>query len=181
MEWGGELESSSDAQASLGRQLPMSLIIMVVISVLLFNALRQPLIIWLLVPMSVNGVSLALLATGFPFTFTALLGLLSLSGMLIKNGIVLVEEIDLVRAEKPDQDLKTSIVEASTSRLRPVVLAAATTILGMLPLIWDAFFRSMAVTIMGGLAFASVLTLVAAPVFYYAFFKRTAKSQADAA
>ncbi|MCI5110339.1 MAG: efflux RND transporter permease subunit [Marivita sp.] len=173
MEWGGELESSSDAQASLGRQLPMSLIIMVVISVLLFNALRQPLIIWLLVPMSVNGVSLALLGTGFPFTFTALLGLLSLSGMLIKNGIVLVEEIDIVRAEKPDQDLKASIVEASTSRLRPVVLAAATTILGMLPLIWDAFFRSMAVTIMGGLAFASVLTLVAAPVFYYAFFKRS--------
>ena len=181
MEWGGELESSSDAQASLGRQLPMSLIIMVVISVLLFNALRQPLIIWLLVPMSVNGVSLALLGTGFPFTFTALLGLLSLSGMLIKNGIVLVEEIDIVRAEKPDQDLKASIVEASTSRLRPVVLAAATTILGMLPLIWDAFFRSMAVTIMGGLAFASVLTLVAAPVFYYAFFKRSAKSQAVAA
>ena len=174
MEWGGELESSSDAQASLGRQLPMSLIIMVVISVLLFNALRQPLIIWLLVPMSVNGVSLALLGTGFPFTFTALLGLLSLSGMLIKNGIVLVEEIDLVRAEKPDQELKASIVEASTSRLRPVVLAAATTILGMLPLIWDAFFRSMAVTIMGGLAFASVLTLVAAPVFYYAFFRRDA-------
>ncbi len=181
MEWGGELESSSDAQESLGRQLPMSLIIMVVISVLLFNALRQPLIIWLLVPMSVNGVSLALLGTGFPFTFTALLGLLSLSGMLIKNGIVLVEEIDIVRAEKPDQDLKASMVEASTSRLRPVVLAAATTILGMLPLIWDAFFRSMAVTIMGGLAFASVLTLVAAPVFYYAFFKRSAKSQAVAA
>ncbi len=172
MEWGGELESSSSAQASLGRQLPMSLIIMVVISVLLFNALRQPLIIWLLVPMSVNGVSLALLGTGFPFTFTALLGLLSLSGMLIKNGIVLVEEIDIVRNEKPDQDLKASIVEASTSRLRPVVLAAATTILGMLPLIWDAFFRSMAVTIMGGLTFASILTLVAAPVFYYPFFRR---------
>lgn len=180
MEWGGELESSSDAQASLGRQLPMSLIIMVVISVLLFNALRQPLIIWLLVPMSVNGVSLALLGTGYPFTFTALLGLLSLSGMLIKNGIVLVEEIDIVRAEKPDQDLKDTIVEASTSRLRPVILAAATTILGMLPLIWDAFFQSMAVTIMGGLAFASILTLVAAPVFYYAFFKRSAEARAAA-
>lgn len=174
MEWGGELESSSQAQESLGRQLPMSLIIMIVISVLLFNALRQPLIIWLLVPMSVNGVSLALLGTGFPFTFTALLGLLSLSGMLIKNGIVLVEEIDLVRAERPGQTLKESIVEASTSRLRPVILAAATTILGMTPLIWDAFFRSMAVTIMGGLAFASILTLVAAPVFYYAFFMRSA-------
>ncbi|MFP7571135.1 efflux RND transporter permease subunit [Marivita sp. S2033] len=178
MEWGGELESSTDAQASLGRQLPLSLLVMVLISILLFNALRQPLIIWLLVPMSVNGVSLALLGSGLPFTFTALLGLLSLSGMLIKNGIVLVEEIDIVRAEKPGQSLIDSIVEASTSRLRPVILAAATTILGMLPLIWDAFFQSMAVTIMGGLAFASVLTLVAAPVFYYAFFMRGAQTTA---
>ncbi len=170
MEWGGELESSSEAQASLAGQLPLSLIIMVLISVLLFNALRQPLIIWLLVPMSVNGVALALLGTGLPFTFTALLGLLSLSGMLIKNGIVLVEEIDIVRAEETHDTLMEAIVAASTSRLRPVILAAATTILGMIPLIWDAFFQSMAVTIMGGLAFASVLTLIAAPVFYYAFF-----------
>jgi multidrug efflux pump subunit AcrB len=174
MEWGGELESSGDAQASLAGQLPMSLIIMVLISVLLFNALRQPLIIWLLVPMSVNGVSLALLGTGLPFTFTALLGLLSLSGMLIKNGIVLVEEIDIVRAENTSMELGEAIVLASTSRLRPVILAAATTILGMLPLIWDAFFQSMAVTIMGGLAFASILTLIAAPVFYYAMFARSA-------
>ncbi|MEM6466697.1 MAG: efflux RND transporter permease subunit, partial [Pseudomonadota bacterium] len=175
MEWGGEYESSGDAQASLAAQLPLSLIIMVLISILLFNALRQPLIIWLLVPMSVNGVSLALLGTGLPFTFTALLGLLSLSGMLIKNGIVLVEEIDLVRAERPEDALANSIVTASTSRLRPVILAAATTILGMTPLIWDAFFQSMAVTIMGGLAFASILTLIAAPVFYYAFFLRQAR------
>ena len=172
MEWGGELESSSDAQASLAAQLPMSLIIMVLISVLLFNALRQPLIIWLLVPMSVNGVSLALLGSGLPFTFTALLGLLSLSGMLIKNGIVLVEEIDIVRSENGSMSLQDAIVSASTSRLRPVILAAATTILGMLPLIWDAFFQSMAVTIMGGLAFASILTLIAAPVFYYMLFIR---------
>ena len=174
MEWGGEYESSRDAQASLARQLPMSLIIMVLISVLLFNALRQPLIIWFLVPMSVNGVSLALLGSGLPFTFTALLGLLSLSGMLIKNGIVLVEEIDIVRAENSRMPLSDAIVLASTSRLRPVMLAAATTILGMTPLIWDAFFQSMAVTIMGGLAFASILTLIAAPVFYYMFFIREA-------
>ncbi len=174
MEWGGEYESSRDAQASLAGQLPLSLIIMVLISILLFNALRQPLIIWLLVPMSVNGVSLALVGTGLPFTFTALLGLLSLSGMLIKNGIVLVEEIDIVRRENPNESLKEVIVTASTSRLRPVILAAATTILGMIPLIWDAFFQSMAVTIMGGLAFASILTLIAAPVFYFAFFRRAA-------
>ncbi len=170
MEWGGELEDSAEAQESLGKQLPLSLLIMVLISVLLFNALRQPIIIWLLVPMSVNGVVIGLLGTGLPFTFTALLGLLSLSGMLIKNGIVLVEEIDLVRAEgKP---LREAIVEASVSRLRPVMLAAVTTVLGMLPLLGDAFFVSMAVTIMGGLTFATVLTLVAAPVFYLIFFGR---------
>ena len=170
MEWGGEFENSSDAQASLGAQLPLSALIMVMISVLLFNAIRQPIIIWLLVPMSINGVVIGLLGTGLPFSFTALLGLLSLSGMLIKNGIVLVEEIDLVRAE--EVPLRKAIIDASASRVRPVVLAAVTTILGMAPLLSDAFFVSMSVTIMGGLAFASVLTLVAAPVFYYVFFKR---------
>lgn len=181
MEWGGEYESSTEAQQSLGQQLPISLLVMVLISILLFNALRQPIIIWLLVPMSVNGVALALLGTGLPFTFTALLGLLSLSGMLIKNGIVLVEEIDLVRAD--GAPLRDAIVSASTSRLRPVVLAAATTILGMAPLLTDAFFVSMAVTIMGGLAFASVLTLIAAPVLYYIFFAKDERreKQAEAA
>ncbi len=179
MEWGGEFESSSQANASLGAQLPITVLIMVLISVLLFNALRQPLIIWLLVPMSVNGAALALLGTGLPFTFTALLGLLSLSGMLIKNGIVLVEEIDIVRRDEPD--LRTAIVDASTARLRPVLLAAGTTILGMVPLLGDAFFVSMAVTIMGGLAFASILTLVAAPVFYDILFSRSARSAKPAA
>ena len=178
MEWGGEYESSSDANESLGRQLPISLLIMVLTSILLFNALRQPIIIWLLVPMSVNGVVVGLLGTGLPFTFTALLGLLSLSGMLIKNGIVLVEEIDLVRAE--GYPLREAIERASVSRLRPVMLAAITTILGMLPLLTDAFFRSMAVTIMGGLAFATVLTLVAAPVFYLIFFSREEKRRVAA-
>ncbi|MHA7876679.1 efflux RND transporter permease subunit [Roseivivax sp.] len=170
MEWGGEFESSSEAQESLGQQLPLSLIIMVVISILLFGRLRQPLIIWLLVPMAVNGVAIGLLGTGLPFSFTALLGLLSLSGMLIKNGIVLVEEIDLTRAE--GVPFREAIVRASTSRLRPVVLAAGTTILGMIPLLWDAFFASMAVTIMGGLGFASVLTLIAAPVVYSLMFPK---------
>ncbi|WP_424930998.1 efflux RND transporter permease subunit [Amaricoccus macauensis] len=164
MAWGGEYENSTEAQSSLGRQLPLSLLVMVIISIYLFGALRQPLVIWLLVPMAVNGVVIGLLGTGLPFSFTALLGLLSLSGMLIKNGIVLVEEIDLVRKEA--SDYTEAIVTACTSRLRPVLLAAATTILGMIPLLSDAFFQSMAVTIMGGLAFASILTLIAAPVFY---------------
>ncbi|MCF2870927.1 efflux RND transporter permease subunit [Octadecabacter sp. G9-8] len=168
MEWGGEFENSARARSSLAQQLPLSILIMVLISVLLFNAIRQPLIIWLLVPMAVNGVTIGLLGTGLPFTFTALLGLLSLSGMLIKNGIVLIEEIDLVRAE--GLEIREAIVTASKSRLRPVMLAAATTILGMAPLLTDAFFVSMSVTIMAGLAFASILTLIAAPVLYDIFF-----------
>ncbi|MCI4663929.1 MAG: efflux RND transporter permease subunit [Neomegalonema sp.] len=172
MEWGGEFESSRDAQSSLATQLPLSLLIMVLISIFLFGALRQPLVIWLLVPMSINGVVIGLLATGQPFTFTALLGLLSLSGMLIKNGIVLVEEIDLKREAGLTFD--RAILEASVSRLRPIVLAAATTILGMAPLLWDAFFVSMAVTIMGGLAFATILTLIAAPLLYSMIVSRRA-------
>ncbi len=170
MTWGGEYEDSGKAQRSLAQQLPIALLIMILISILLFNALRQPLIIWLLVPMAVTGVVIGLLSTGLPFSFTALLGLLSLSGMLIKNGIVLVEEIDIVRRE--GMALKEAVITASTSRFRPVVLAAATTILGMVPLLGDAFFVSMAVTIMAGLAFGSVLTLIAAPVLYYVFFRR---------
>ena len=179
MAWGGEFEASGKAQSGLAAQLPLSFIAMVLISVLLFNALRQPLIVWLLVPMAVNGVVIGLLGTGLPFTFTALLGLLSLSGMLIKNGIVLVEEIDLVRRD--GRALNEAIEIACKSRLRPVVLAAATTILGMTPLLTDAFFVSMAATIMSGLAFATVLTLVAAPVLYHVLFAGGERRRAVAA
>ncbi|QJQ96093.1 MULTISPECIES: efflux RND transporter permease subunit [Halomonadaceae] len=169
LEWGGEYEDSGDAQAALAQQLPISVLIMLLISILLFGKLKQPLIIWLVVPMSVCGVVIGLLITGLPFTFTALLGMLSLSGMLMKNAIVLVDEID----DQIDSDKEAikALVDASVSRLRPVLLAAGTTILGMLPLLTDAFFNSMAVTIMGGLAFASLLTLIAVPVLYALFFK----------
>ena len=169
MEWGGEYEDSREAQASLGAQLPLSFLIMLLISILLFGKLRQPAVIWLIVPMSICGVTLGLLLTGMPFTFTALLGFLSLSGMLMKNAIVLVDEIDAQIATGKESVL--ALTEASISRLRPVFLAAVTTILGMVPLLWDAFFASMAVTIMGGLAFATVLTLIAVPTLYALFFR----------
>ena len=164
MEWGGEYESASTARASLGRQLPLSFLVMLVISVLMFNRLRQPAIVWMVVPMAVTGMVLGLLATGLPFTFTALLGLLSLSGMLIKNAIVLVGEFDRQRASGVADHM--AVVNGAISRLRPVILAAGTTILGMTPLLPDAFFASMSVTIMGGLAVASVLTLIVVPVLY---------------
>jgi multidrug efflux pump subunit AcrB len=179
LEWGGEFESAGQAQASLGRQMPISFGTMLLITVLLFGALRQTAVIWTIVPMAVNGAALGLYFTGLPFSFTALLGLLSLSGMLIKNAIVLVEEIDLQKAEGAPQS--RAIVEASTSRLRPVVLAAATTILGMVPLLADSFFASMAVTIMAGLGFASVLTLIGVPVLYHTYLRaeRRAEKRAE--
>ncbi|CAM9933375.1 unnamed protein product, partial [Chrysoparadoxa australica] len=169
LEWGGEHEASQQANESLGGVLPFSLLVMVVTSVLLFQSVRQPLIIWLIVPMSVIGVTVGLLATNVAFSFTALLGLLSLSGMLIKNAIVLVDELDQRRVRGYEK--LTAVLEGSVSRLRPVMLAAGTTILGMTPLIFDAFFQGMAVTIIGGLAFATVLTLIATPVFYGLFFR----------
>ncbi|MGJ3231890.1 MAG: efflux RND transporter permease subunit [Oceanicaulis sp.] len=172
LEWGGEHEANIQANESLGGVLPFSFIVMVVTSILLFQTVRQPLIIWLVVPMSLIGVTAGLLITNVAFSFTALLGLLSLSGMLIKNAIVLVDELDQ-RIRRGD-DRFEAVREGSVSRLRPVMLAAGTTILGMTPLIFDAFFQGMAVTIISGLAFATVLTLIATPVIYALFFKVTA-------
>ncbi|MEC9334110.1 MAG: efflux RND transporter permease subunit, partial [Pseudomonadota bacterium] len=136
---------------------------------LLFGHARQPLIIWLVVPMAIVGVVSGLLGTDMPFGFMSLLGFLSLFGMLIKNAIVLIEEIDLQIEE--GLAIRQAIVDATISRVRPVSLAAVTTILGMAPLLFDAFFADMAVTIMGGLAFATVLTLIAVPVLYSLLFK----------
>ena len=169
LEWGGEFESSSEAQQALGAGLPAGFLVMFIISVLLFGHARQPLIIWLVVPMAIVGVVTGLLSTDMPFGFMSLLGFLSLFGMLIKNAIVLIEEIDLQIEE--GLAIKNAIVEATLSRVRPVALAAVTTILGMAPLLFDAFFADMAVTIMGGLTFATILTLIAVPVLYSLLFK----------
>lgn len=163
-EWGGEYESQQKATNNLMGSLPMGYLIMFLITVLLFNTIRQPLAIWLTVPLALIGVSAGLLLMNIPFSFTALLGLLSLSGMIVKNGIVLVEQINI----ETDQgsNLNRAIVDASVSRVRPVCMAAITTMLGMIPLVFDAFFQSMAVTIIFGLGFATLLTLVVLPVIY---------------
>lgn len=169
LEWGGEYESSQDAQAGLSKNIPMGVVAMIVIVILLFNALKQPLIIWLCVPLAIIGVTIGLLLTKQPFDFMAILGFLSLTGMLIKNAIVLIDQIDLeIKQGKPGF---LAIVDSCLSRLRPVMLAAITTVLGMLPLLSDAFFKAMAVVIMFGLSFATVLTLIVVPVLYSIFFK----------
>jgi multidrug efflux pump subunit AcrB len=169
MEWGGEYEDSKDGQDSLAKVVPFSFLAMIITIIIMFNAVRQPLVIFLCVPLAIIGVSAGLLVTGQPFGFMALLGFLSLSGMLIKNAIVLIDQIDLdVREGKTVFD---AIVDSSVSRLRPVAMAAVTTILGMIPLLQDAFFVAMAVTIMAGLAFATALTLIVVPVLYAIFFR----------
>jgi multidrug efflux pump subunit AcrB len=176
VEWGGEYESTVDAQTALAAPIPIFVGIMVLIVIALFNAIRQPLVIWLTVPLAIIGVTAGLLLTKQPFGFMALLGFLSLSGMLIKNAIVLVDEIDLqIGGGKSTYD---AILDSGSSRLRPVAMAAATTILGMIPLFTDAFYIAMAVTIVGGLAVATVLTMVVVPVLYAILFK--AKKDAPA-
>lgn len=167
-EWGGEYEDSTDAKKSLFASIPSTVVLMILVTVALFNALRQPLIIWLVVPLAVIGVTWGLLGARQSFGFMALLGFLSLIGMLIKNAIVLIDEIDTqIRSGKENY---TALIDASISRLRPVMMAAGTTILGMVPLLPDVFFVGMAVTIMSGLAFASILTLLIVPVLYSVFF-----------
>ena len=169
LEWGGEYEDSGDAQAALAKTIPIFVVAMILVTVVLFNSLRQPLVIWLCVPLALIGVTVGLLSTGQPFGFMALLGFLSLMGMLIKNAIVLIDQINIESAT--GKELLPAIVDSGVSRLRPVAMAALTTALGMIPLLADAFFASMAITIIGGLVFATVLTMVVVPVFYAMFYR----------
>jgi multidrug efflux pump subunit AcrB len=142
---------------------------MVLICVVLFNSLKTPLVIWLTVPLALIGVSIGLLLTNSPFGFMALLGTLSLTGMLIKNSIVLIDQINMNLRQGIEPF--NAIVSAAVSRMRPVTMAAATTVLGMMPLLQDPFFISMAVAIMFGLGFATVLSLVVVPVLYSIFYR----------
>ncbi|EGR1585783.1 efflux RND transporter permease subunit VmeI [Vibrio parahaemolyticus] len=169
LEWGGEYESSGDAQESLFTTMPMGYLFMFLITVFLFNSIKEPLIVWLTVPLALIGVTTGLLALNTPFGFMALLGFLSLSGMVLKNGIVLLDQIEIEM--KSGKDAYDAVVDAAVSRVRPVCMAAITTILGMIPLLPDIFFKPMAVTIMFGLGFATILTLIVVPVLYRLFHK----------
>lgn len=169
LEWGGEYESSGDAKASLFTTMPMGYLFMFLITIFLFNSIKEPLIVWLTVPLALIGVTTGLLALNTPFGFMALLGFLSLSGMVLKNGIVLLDQIEIEM--KSGKEAYDAVVDAAVSRVRPVCMAAITTILGMIPLLPDIFFKPMAVTIMFGLGFATVLTLIVVPVLYRLFHK----------
>lgn len=167
--WGGEHEDSTRAQQGLARSLPSGFLIMILTSILLFGKIRQPLIIWLTVPLAIIGITAGLLGLNGAFDFMSLLGGLSLIGLLIKNAIVLIEEID--QQIEGGKESFQAILDSGVSRLRPVTMAASTTILGMIPLLQDVFFVNMSITIMAGLGFATILTLVVVPVLYAIFFR----------
>lgn len=168
LEWEGEFGSSSDAQANLAKTIPLGFIVMVLVVVFLFNRLRQPLIIWSVVPLALVGVVPGLIITGMPLEFMGILGLLSLSGLLIQNSLVLVDSTDeLIASGVPRHD---ALVESAASRLRPVTMGAFTTVLGVLPLYFDAFFQSMTVVLAAGLSFATLITLLVTPSLYAIMF-----------
>ncbi len=169
LDWWGEYRDSARGQAGIMASLPIFLLLMVLVTVALFNSLRQPLVIWLVVPLSLIGVTLGLLVTNQPFGFMAMLGFLSLSGMLIKNAIVLIDEIEVQKRQGAEP--LTALISSGVSRLRPVSMAALTTALGMIPLVLDAFFVAMAVTIIFGLMIATLLTMVVVPTLYALVFR----------
>ena len=174
LSWGGELEAQTKAQKALFSSLPMGYLVMFVITVLLFSSMRDALVIWACVPMALIGVTLGLLSVNVPFGFLALLGFLSLSGMLVKNGIVLLDQIKLELSQglAPYQ----AVYDSAVSRVRPVSMGAITTILGMLPLVTDDFFASMAVVIMFGLGFGTILTLLFLPLMYCSIYRIPSKT-----
>ncbi|WFB37350.1 efflux RND transporter permease subunit [Kiritimatiellota bacterium B12222] len=163
-EWAGEYEQSKEAKAPLAAVFPICFLGMFIIIVWLFNSVRRPLIIIMTVPLSIIGVTAALLLTGTSFGFMAILGFLGLSGMLIKNAIVLIDQIELELRQGAIP--YKAVLDSAVSRMRPVIMAAGTTIVGMAPLLQDPLYAGMAVTIMGGLFAATFLTLIVVPVVY---------------
>lgn len=170
VEWHGAYKSSKDAQASIFETIPMFVLIMILIVTALFNSLKKTMIIWLTVPFALIGVVGGLLVMDKAFGFMSLLGFLSLSGMLIKNAIVLIDEITLEN-EINKKPLSLSIFDSGINRLRAVSMAALTTALGMIPLMSDPFFSSMAVVIVFGLMVATLLTMILLPVLYAIFYR----------
>lgn len=176
MKFFGEDESQVESNEALAANMPLTFILMFVVLLLLFRTYRKPIVILLMVPLIFIGVVFGLLVLGRMFDFFALLGLLGLVGMNIKNAIVLVDQIGIEQANGLDP--LEAVIQATKSRIVPVTMASGTTILGMLPLLFDAMFGGMAAGIMGGLLVASLLTIIVLPVTYSLIFRISVKKKA---
>ena len=168
LNWQGEKSASEESMKYLFANIPLGIILMIAILIMLFKDYRKPLIIFCCLPFIIVGVVIVMLLTGKVFNFVAIVGTLGLVGMLIKNGIVLMDEINS-QIESGVEPV-TALIDSAQSRLRPVMMASLTTILGMIPLLPDAMFGSLAASIMGGLLFSTVITLLFIPVLYALFF-----------
>ena len=169
LQWQGEHKASTQSMKYLFLNFPLAIVLMIGILIMLFKDYRKPIIILCCLPFVIVGVVIVMLLTGKVFNFVAIVGTLGLMGMLIKNGIVLMDEITSQISQGVEPI--TALIDSSQSRLRPVMMASLTTILGMIPLLPDAMFGSLAASIMGGLLFATVITLFFIPVLYALFFK----------
>lgn len=171
--WDSQYKDQKEAMEALTKYFPLAIVFLVLILVALFGNFRQPSIIFLILPLSVIGVVVGMLVTGFQFGFFCIAGWLGLLGMIIKNVIVLLDEVNIQRRAgvAPGE----AIVEATVSRTRPVLMAAITTIFGSIPLLFDVVFGGMAATIVFGLSFATLLTLFVTPALYAVFYPEAAK------
>ena len=167
-QWLGEHKASSEAMRYLFKNVPWAMVMIIVILIMLFKDFRKPTIIFLCLPLAAIGIVFGMLISGKDFGFVAIVGALGLIGMMIKNGVVLLDEITLQIASGKGR--LVALLDSSSSRFRPVMMASLTTILGMIPLLGDDLFGSLAVTIMGGLLVGTVITLVFIPVLYALFF-----------
>jgi len=171
-ELGGEVETSGEANASIMEKLPIAMLAIILLLVIQFNSIRRPLIILLTIPLGVIGVTIGLLVARSYFGFMTLLGIIALSGIVINNAIVLIDRIE-IEIDQNGLEPRRAIIEAAQRRLRPILLTTATTVCGLIPL-WvggGPMWEPMAVSIIFGLLFATVLTLGLVPVLYALFFR----------
>jgi len=169
MRWGGEIKTQDKAMVNILSYFPLILFIVMCILLLLFNSWKQVLLILMCLPFVFVGIIPGMIWLKVPFTFMAIIGMMGLIGMMVKNGIVLVDEINRLRNED-HKDGFTAVVDATVSRVRPVIMASLTTILGMAPLLTDVMYNSMAITIMAGLTVGTIITLILLPVLYAALY-----------
>lgn len=170
VEWDGEVAQSADAKAGVLAPVPVVLGLMVLVLMFQFNSYRKTLLVLVTVPLGIIGVTAGLLASSQPFGFMALLGVMSLSGMIIRNAVVMIEQIDLEQQRQSNR--YNALVDAAVSRIRPIILTTLTTVLGLLPLALSGpFWAPMAIAIMAGLSVSAILTLVFVPVGYAMFYK----------
>lgn len=167
--WDSQYKDQGEAMEAIAKYFPLAFLMLIVILVALFGNFRQPIIILCILPLSLIGVAVGMLLTGFDLGFFPIAGWLGLLGMIIKNVIVLIDEINIQRRE--GVPAYTAVIESTVSRTRPVLMAATTTILGTVPLLFDIAFGGMAATIIFGLTFATLLTLFVTPALYILFYR----------